>query len=150
MPSYFGDQETRTSITLEVLPSPKVMAFDGCVLLACLSPFHLQFSPFSYNWCWEVDWIFRLELRPDFFHSHDESSFHTFQEEAVESDHLVILRASKTLGEDIDSFRFKSDLLFSEEFKCLPAEIKSCGARLILEDEQADLENKTCQIPSSF
>ncbi|KAJ0232056.1 ADP-ribosyl cyclase/cyclic ADP-ribose hydrolase [Hirschfeldia incana] len=151
VPSYFGDPKTRTSITLEipqVLASPTVMAFDACVLLACLRPFGLQFSPFSYNWSWEVDRIFRLELKPAFFRSHDESSFHTFQEEeAVESDHLVIFRASKTLGEEIHSFRFKSDLLFSEEFKCHPAEIKSCGARLILEDEQADLEKKTSRIP---
>lgn len=51
----------------------------------------MLFSPFLYNWIWEVDRIIRLELKPHFFPSQDESSF----QEAVESDHLVIFRASK-------------------------------------------------------
>ncbi|KAF8084293.1 hypothetical protein N665_0726s0016 [Sinapis alba] len=52
-----------------------------------------MFSPFSYNWSWEVDRIFRLELRLYFFHFQDESSFH----------HLVIFRATKTIGEEMDN-----------------------------------------------
>lgn len=83
MPSYYDGTETGKSITVEIpqtWSSCRVLAFDACVMLACERLFHMQFSPFSYSWSWEVDSIFQLELIPDFFHSHD-SSYHSVEEE---------------------------------------------------------------------
>ncbi|CAH8331405.1 unnamed protein product [Eruca vesicaria subsp. sativa] len=135
VPSYFDVTETGKSITVQILPSPKVLGFDACVMLTCGRLFRMQFSPFSYSWSWEVDSIFQLELKQDLFHSH-ESSFNS-----VKSDHLFIFRGSKTLGEEIENFSLISDLKISDEFKFPPAEIKSCGVRLVLEAGQTDKIN---------
>ncbi|KAL1193484.1 putative disease resistance protein [Cardamine amara subsp. amara] len=141
VPSYFDNIETGKSLTIglpQIWPSPKILGFDGCIMIACERPLHIQFSPFSYDWDWGDERYFYFYLKPDIFHCQD-SSFHSTEgkEEAVKSDHLVIIRGLKNISDKINKFGIKSDLQFSEEFKSPPAELKSCGFRLIWEDDQA-------------
>ncbi|XP_019093907.1 PREDICTED: disease resistance protein RPP5-like isoform X4 [Camelina sativa] len=142
VPSYFDKIKTGKSLTIGLphsWPSPKMLGFDGCIMLSCKKPFHIRFSPFSYDWDWGYERYFYLYLKPDFFHCR-ESSFHSTEdeEEAVKSDHLVIIRGLKNFSDKINKFGIQSDLQFSKEFKSPPAELKSCGFSLIWEDDQTD------------
>ncbi|KAL0731694.1 hypothetical protein Bca4012_027788 [Brassica carinata] len=141
VPSYFGDKEARESITIglpSVWPSQKLLVFDGCIMIACEGRFHIQFSPSSYDWNWESEWYIHLELQPHFFHCRKSGLHSIDNEEAAKSHHLILLRGFKNISKEIIKFGFKSNLQFTEEFNSPPAEITSCGVRLVWEDDHTD------------
>lgn len=138
VPSYFDNIETGKSLTIglpRIWPSLKMLGFDGCIMISCERPFHIQFSPFSYDWDWGYERYFYFYLKPDIFRSSHSTED---KEEAVKSDHLVIIRGLKNISDKINKFGIQSDLQFSEEYKSPPSELKSCGFRLIWEDDQTD------------
>jgi len=150
VPNYFDNTVTNfhSSIVIDVphiWPSPKMLGFDGCIVVSCGRPFHIRFSPFSYDWDWDYERYFYLYLKPDLFHFPD-SSFHSTEdeEEAVKSDHLVIIRGLKNFSEKLYKFGIQSNF-FSNEFESSSAVIQSAGLRLIWEDK-----SKTSRLFSLF
>lgn len=138
MPSYFDNIWTGRSYTIGLpWPSPKLLGFDGCIVVACERPFHIQFSPLSYDYDWGYERYFHLYLQQDFFQCHKYSSTGE-KEEAVTSDHLVIIRGIKNFSDSICKFGIQSDLRLSKESESPSAEIKSCGFSLIWEDDLTD------------
>ncbi|XP_056846228.1 disease resistance protein RML1A isoform X2 [Raphanus sativus] len=139
VPNYFDNVWTGKSYTIGLpWPSPKLMGFDGFIVIACERPFQIQFSPLFYDYYWGYERYFHLYLQQDLFHCRD-SNFHiTEEEEAVKSDHLVIIRGIKNFSDSINKFGIESHLQLSKELKSPSAEIKSCGFRLIWEEDVRD------------
>ncbi|KAG7589920.1 Toll/interleukin-1 receptor homology (TIR) domain [Arabidopsis suecica] len=149
VPSYFGKINTGNPLMIDLAyirgrTSPKMLGFDGCIMIACERPFDIQFSPFSYDWDWGYERYFYFYLKPDFFPS-QESSFHSTEdeEEAVKSDHLVIIRGLKNFSDETYTLGIRPELQFSEDFKSPPAELKSCGFRLIWDQSHKIEPEKT-------
>jgi len=150
VPSYFDHIDKGKSLTIDlpqIWPSPKLLGFDACVVIACERPFDIQFSPFSYDWDWGYERYFCLYLKPD-FHSTDPST--EDEEEVVKSDHLLIIRGLKNFSNQINKLGIKSDLQFSEELKSPSAKLQSCGIRLIWEVGQADKSIEGEELPLSL
>ncbi|KAL1193268.1 Disease resistance protein RPS6 [Cardamine amara subsp. amara] len=138
VPNYFDDIGTGYSITIglpPIWPPPKVVGFDGCIMIACERSFHLQLSPFSYDWDWGYERYFHLHLKPDLFHCRDNSLHSTEEEEeeeeeeegAVRSDHLVIIRGIKNISDQINKFGIQTHLKFVRICRNKEEEIERFG-----------------------
>ncbi|WZZ67528.1 hypothetical protein YC2023_078898 [Brassica napus] len=133
LPTYFDEIETGTSYKTGLpWPTPKLVGFDGCIVIALERGFRIQFSPLSYDYDWNYERYFHLYLQPDLFHFQD-SSFHS-----IKSDHLVIIRGTKNISNLINKFGIQSNLQLSKEVRSPSAEIKACGFSLIWEDDVRD------------
>ena len=71
MPNYFDNIVTGNFYTIDLpRPNPKLLGFDGCIVIACESSYHIQFSPLSYNYNWVYERCFRFYLESDIVHPH--------------------------------------------------------------------------------
>ncbi|CAH8331420.1 unnamed protein product [Eruca vesicaria subsp. sativa] len=151
VPSYFDKIGTGESYTTGLpWPRPKLIGFDGCIVIACERGFRIQFSPLSYDYDWNYERYFHLYLQPDLFHCRDSSLLSTEEEKGGESDHLVIIRGIKNISNLINKFGIQSDLQLSKEVKSPSAEIKACGFSLIWEDDVRDKIKKEQNKTSGF
>ncbi|KAJ0256388.1 ADP-ribosyl cyclase/cyclic ADP-ribose hydrolase [Hirschfeldia incana] len=138
VPSYFDKIKTGASYTTGLpWPTPKLVGFDGCIVIASERGCRIQFSPLSYDYDWNYERYFHLYLQPDLFHFQD-TSFHSTEEEVVKSDHLVIIRGTKNISNLINKFGIQSNLQLPKEVKSPSVKIKACGFSLIWEDDVRD------------
>ena len=151
MPSYFDTIGTGKAYTTGLpWPTPKLVGFDVCIVIACERGFHIQFSPLSYDYDWNYERYFHLYLQPDLFHYQDSSYHSTEEEEGGKSDHLIIIRGVKNISSSINNFGIQSNLQLSKEVKCPSAEIKACGFSLIWENDVRDKTKTKKQQTSGY